>query len=110
MKDEYRIEPKNEHYGCMINLLGHAGHLEEAYELVKNMKIKPDLVSWGTFLGAYRLHDNIALGEDTNIVFGLQESCRFGYICPLLLSKSLNIVKEMANKSNSQITEILCQE
>lgn len=64
MKDEYRIEPKIEHYGCMVNLLGRAGNLEEAYTLVKNMKIEPDPVLWGTLLGACRLHGNIALGEE----------------------------------------------
>ncbi|KAG6646744.1 hypothetical protein I3843_07G028900 [Carya illinoinensis] len=64
MKDEYGIEPKIEHYGCMVNLLGRAGHLKEAYLLVKGMKIEPDPVLWGTLLGACRLHGNIALGEE----------------------------------------------
>ncbi|KAA8531621.1 hypothetical protein F0562_006330 [Nyssa sinensis] len=64
MKDEYGIEPKIEHYGCMVNLLSRAGHLEEAYELVKKMKIDPDPVIWGTLLGACRLYGNIALGEE----------------------------------------------
>lgn len=64
MEDEYGIKPKIEHYGCMINLLSRAGYLEEAYELVKNMKIKPDPVLWGTLLGACRIHGNIALGEE----------------------------------------------
>ncbi|PQQ14627.1 pentatricopeptide repeat-containing protein ELI1 chloroplastic [Prunus yedoensis var. nudiflora] len=64
MKDEYGIEPKIEHYGCMVNLLSRAGQLEEAYEFVKNMKIDPDPVLWGTLLGACRLHGNITLGEE----------------------------------------------
>ncbi|KAM0975818.1 hypothetical protein PS2_018472 [Malus domestica] len=64
MKDEYGIEPKIEHYGCMVNLLSRAGQLEEAYEFVKKMKIDPDPVLWGTLLGACRLHGNIALGEE----------------------------------------------
>lgn len=63
MKDEYAIEPKVEHYGCMVNLLSHAGQVEEAYKLVMDMKIEPDSVLWGTLLGACRLHGNIALGE-----------------------------------------------
>ncbi|XP_077215433.1 tetratricopeptide repeat (TPR)-like superfamily protein [Tasmannia lanceolata] len=64
MKDEFGIEPKIEHYGCMVDLLGRAGLLEEAYELVKNMEIEPDPVLWGSLLGACRLHKNIALGEN----------------------------------------------
>lgn len=63
MKDEYHIEPKIEHYGCMVNLLGRAGHLDEAYKLIKSMKINPDPVLWGTLLGACRLHGNTVLGE-----------------------------------------------
>ncbi|KAF8410138.1 hypothetical protein HHK36_002660 [Tetracentron sinense] len=64
MKDEYEIEPKIEHYGCMVNLLGRAGFLNEAYELVRSMAIEPDPVLWGTLLGACRLHGNVALGEE----------------------------------------------
>ncbi|XP_022740228.1 pentatricopeptide repeat-containing protein ELI1, chloroplastic [Durio zibethinus] len=63
MRDEYDIEPKIEHYGCMVNLLGRAGQLEEAYELVKNMKMEPDPVLWGALLGACRLHGNLDMGE-----------------------------------------------
>ena len=64
MRDKYGIEPKIEHYGCMVNLLGRAGHLEEAYGLVKNMTIAADPVLWGTLLGCCRLHVNIKLGEE----------------------------------------------
>ncbi|KAI3444880.1 hypothetical protein Pfo_031513 [Paulownia fortunei] len=63
MKDEYGIQPKVEHYGCMVNLLGRAGQLDEAYELVKSISIDADPVLWGTLLGACRLHRNVVLGE-----------------------------------------------
>ncbi|OVA06843.1 Pentatricopeptide repeat [Macleaya cordata] len=63
MKDKHGIEPKIEHYGCMVDLLGRAGFLDEAYKLVESMTIEPDPVLWGTLLGACRLHGNIALGE-----------------------------------------------
>ncbi|KAK9678501.1 hypothetical protein RND81_11G215700 [Saponaria officinalis] len=64
MKNGYNIEPKIEHYGCMVNLLGRAGHLEEAYELIKGMNVDPDSILLGTLLSACRLHGNIALGEE----------------------------------------------
>ncbi|XP_042503524.1 pentatricopeptide repeat-containing protein ELI1, chloroplastic [Macadamia integrifolia] len=64
MKEKYGIEPRIEHYGCMVDLLGRAGLLDEAYELVQNMAIEPDSVIWGTLLGACRLHGNINLGEN----------------------------------------------
>ncbi|KAK1322856.1 Pentatricopeptide repeat-containing protein [Acorus calamus] len=64
MKEDYAIEPKIEHYGCLIDVLGRAGHVEEAYELVKSMSIEPDQVLWGTLLGACKLHGNASLGEE----------------------------------------------
>lgn len=64
MKDEHAIEPKVEHYGCMVNLLGRCGQVEEANKLIKNMKVQPDSVMWGTLLGACSLHGNIDLGEE----------------------------------------------
>ncbi|KAL4181190.1 hypothetical protein AMTRI_Chr12g235970 [Amborella trichopoda] len=63
MKEEYGIEPKIEHYGCMVDLLGRAGHLEEAYNLVKGMSIEPDPVIWGALLSACKLHGNVKLGK-----------------------------------------------
>lgn len=63
MKDQYGIQPKVEHYGCLVNLLGRAGQLEEAYRLVRNTTIATDSVLWGTLLNACRLHRNISLAE-----------------------------------------------
>lgn len=63
MKDLYGIQPKVEHYGCMVNLLGRAGQLEEAYKLVNSMNNDADPVLWGTLLGACTLHRKIHMGE-----------------------------------------------
>lgn len=63
MQNEYKIEPKIEHYGCMVDLLGRAGLVDEAYQLVQKMRIKPDLVMWGSLLASCRLHKKMALGE-----------------------------------------------
>ncbi|KAI3907084.1 hypothetical protein MKW92_029506 [Papaver armeniacum] len=37
MKSVYGIEPKSEHYGCMINLLSRAGLFDEAKEIILRM-------------------------------------------------------------------------
>ncbi|KAK6927182.1 E motif [Dillenia turbinata] len=39
-----RVEPGIEHYGCMTDLLGRAGLLKEALELVRSMPMKPNSV------------------------------------------------------------------
>lgn len=64
MKDGYGMEPKVEHYGCMVNLLGRAGRMQEAYDLVRSMEVEPDPVLWGTLLWACRIHSNVSLGEE----------------------------------------------
>lgn len=58
MKSLYNLSPSIEHYGCMVDLLGRAGLLEEAKELIKKMPMKPNAVIWGALLkvrkGYYR--------------------------------------------------------
>ncbi|KAG9447507.1 hypothetical protein H6P81_013635 [Aristolochia fimbriata] len=63
MKQMYNIEPKAEHCTCMIDLLGRAGRLEEAYSLMKSLPYEPDGTMWGALLGASRMHGNTHLGE-----------------------------------------------
>ncbi|XP_008225544.1 PREDICTED: pentatricopeptide repeat-containing protein At4g21065-like [Prunus mume] len=63
MKEEYGIVPRIEHYGCMIDLLGRAGLVKEAYEYINNMPMQPNAVIWRTLLGACTIHGHLALGE-----------------------------------------------
>ncbi|KAI0527472.1 hypothetical protein KFK09_003073 [Dendrobium nobile] len=63
MVKDHNIEPKIEHYGCLVDLLGRAGFVEEAYDLVTSMKIKPDPVLWSSLLASCKLHKNMILGE-----------------------------------------------
>lgn len=63
MKNEYRIEPNIKHYGCVVDMLGRAGLLKEAFKLVDSMEIEPSSIIWRALLGACRLHGNIELGE-----------------------------------------------
>ncbi|CAN4124818.1 unnamed protein product [Withania somnifera] len=55
MKNEYSIPPRIEHYGCMVDLLGRAGHLEQAMNFVEKMPVRADAVIWTALLGACRL-------------------------------------------------------
>ncbi|KAG1334445.1 pentatricopeptide repeat-containing protein [Cocos nucifera] len=66
MQNEYAIEPNIKHYGCMVDMLGRAGLLEEAFEFVDAMKIEPNPIVWRTLLGACRIHGNVELGERAN--------------------------------------------
>ncbi|CAH8383415.1 unnamed protein product [Eruca vesicaria subsp. sativa] len=63
MKGRFGVEPGLEHYGCMVDLLGRAGYLQRAYELIQTMKMKPDSVIWSSLLAACRIHKNVELAE-----------------------------------------------
>ncbi|KAF6173334.1 hypothetical protein GIB67_027029 [Kingdonia uniflora] len=64
MKTDYGVEPISDHYACVVDLLGRAGQLDEAYELITTMPISSDRVgAWSSLLGACRIHQNVKLGE-----------------------------------------------
>ncbi|OVA07096.1 Pentatricopeptide repeat [Macleaya cordata] len=63
MKNDYSIVPSPDHFACMIHLLGRAGKLQEACELIKSMPEEPHAGAWGALLGACKLHSNVKLGE-----------------------------------------------
>ncbi|XP_019459123.1 PREDICTED: pentatricopeptide repeat-containing protein At3g29230-like [Lupinus angustifolius] len=63
MEKVYGIVPQVEHYGCMIDLLGRGGHLEEAFGLLSNMPMEPNVVVLGTLLGACRMHNDVDLAK-----------------------------------------------
>ncbi|KAF5781320.1 putative tetratricopeptide-like helical domain superfamily [Helianthus annuus] len=57
------IRPSIEHYGCMVDLLGRAGRLAEAEELISTMVEEPNVVIWGALLAGCRIHKDFRLGE-----------------------------------------------
>lgn len=63
MKKEFGIVPKIEHYGCMVDLLGRAGLVKQAYEYIQEMPLPPNAVIWRTLLGACSIHGHLNLGE-----------------------------------------------
>eukprot|EP01018_Ginkgo_biloba_P030314 Gb_23082 [translate_table: standard] len=63
MSQHYGIAPTVEHYTCMVDLLGRAGCLSEAHDLIRKMPVEPDGAVWGALLGACRMHCNIELGK-----------------------------------------------
>uniref|UniRef100_A0A6N2MVR7 Pentacotripeptide-repeat region of PRORP domain-containing protein n=1 Tax=Salix viminalis TaxID=40686 RepID=A0A6N2MVR7_SALVM len=54
--EKYGLAPGINHYGCLVDLLGRAGRLQDAYHLIKNMPMKPNDTVWGALLGACRIH------------------------------------------------------
>ncbi|TXG48489.1 hypothetical protein EZV62_024364 [Acer yangbiense] len=78
MRETYKIEPKLEHYGCLIDLLGRAGLLDEAEELIKeipNEKNEIIVPLYGALLSACRTYGNVKMGEQVAELLEKIESC-----------------------------------
>ncbi|CAN1772907.1 Pentatricopeptide repeat-containing protein At2g20540 [Linum perenne] len=63
MIDDYSIEPRIEHYGCMVDLLARAGLLAQAVDFIFKMPIEADAVMWATLLAACRVYKNVEFAE-----------------------------------------------
>ncbi|KAF5737130.1 pentatricopeptide repeat-containing protein [Tripterygium wilfordii] len=59
---EHGVKAKLDHYSCVVDLLGRAGLLEEARELIGKMPMHPNAVIWGSLLSSCRLHGSVWIG------------------------------------------------
>ncbi|OEL33042.1 Pentatricopeptide repeat-containing protein, partial [Dichanthelium oligosanthes] len=65
MVEHYGIVPRMEHYGCIVDLLGRAGKLQEAVRFIESMPLKPGAVIWVTLLSSCIAHGDAELTELT---------------------------------------------
>lgn len=63
MEKKFGIQPMQEHYACMIDILGRAGKFQEAMELVDTMPFQANASVWGALLGAARIYKNVEVGQ-----------------------------------------------
>ncbi|XP_042489275.1 pentatricopeptide repeat-containing protein At3g09040, mitochondrial [Macadamia integrifolia] len=63
MMNNYGIQPRVDHYACMIDLLGRSGHLKEADEFIKKLPFEPSAEIWATFLASCRQHGDYERGQ-----------------------------------------------
>ncbi|KAL0862818.1 hypothetical protein Bca101_041936 [Brassica carinata] len=63
----YDVDREMKHYGCMADLLGRAGLIEEAAEMIEKMPgdggNREKLLAWSGLLGGCRIHGNIEVAE-----------------------------------------------
>ncbi|KAI9116553.1 hypothetical protein K1719_012720 [Acacia pycnantha] len=57
------VKPNIKHYGSVVDLLGRAGRLEEACDIICSMPMFPDEVLWQTLLGASKTYGNVEMAE-----------------------------------------------
>ncbi|RDX70195.1 putative pentatricopeptide repeat-containing protein, partial [Mucuna pruriens] len=57
------VEPGSDHYSCLVDVLGRAGRLQEAYEVIRGMPVMVTAKAWGALLGACRNFGELRLAE-----------------------------------------------
>ncbi|XP_024027148.1 pentatricopeptide repeat-containing protein At3g20730 [Morus notabilis] len=63
MVSKYNILPQAEHISCLVDIFARGGLLEDAYNLICKLNIKPNASVWGSILGACSVYGNMSLGE-----------------------------------------------
>lgn len=62
--NEQKLKPRVEHYTCMVHVLGQAGCLKEAKDLIEKMPLKPNVEIWQTLFKACRKHRNVEMERE----------------------------------------------
>ncbi|KAL2334965.1 hypothetical protein Fmac_016178 [Flemingia macrophylla] len=63
METVHGVEPEVEHYGCMVDILGRVGRLEEAFDFIGRMGAQADDKMLCSLLSACKTRRNIEIGE-----------------------------------------------
>ncbi|KAL5582226.1 hypothetical protein UlMin_014668 [Ulmus minor] len=80
MERNHGVVPQVEHYGCVVDLLGRGGRLEEAFRLVQSMPVEPNAIIWGTLLGSCRVHNAMELAREVLELMVPQEPGNFSLL------------------------------
>lgn len=82
MKEKYNFGPTSDHYACVVDLLGRAGQLDKAYNLIESMNpVLHQAGAWSSLLGACRIYQNVELGEvAANHLFKLEPDVASHYV------------------------------
>lgn len=63
MMRDGNVKPNVVHYSCMADVLGRAGLVNEAWDLIKRMPMKPTASIWGSLLSSCRTHGDHKLAK-----------------------------------------------
>ncbi|KAL3616059.1 hypothetical protein CASFOL_040353 [Castilleja foliolosa] len=81
MKEISKINPRIEHYGCLVDLYSRAGRLKDALKVLDEMPMKPNEVVIGSLLAACRDCKDIDLAERlTKYIYDLDPIGDFNYV------------------------------
>ncbi|KAL0741925.1 hypothetical protein Bca4012_083438 [Brassica carinata] len=96
MLEHHKKIARPNHYTCMVDLLGRAGRLEEAYNLITTIPFEPTSTVWGALLAACVTHENVQLGEiAANKLFELEPENTGNYVLLANIYAALGRWKDM---------------
>ncbi|XP_024528083.1 pentatricopeptide repeat-containing protein At1g11290, chloroplastic isoform X2 [Selaginella moellendorffii] len=95
MEQDFGVSPTVQHFGCVVDLLGRKGRLDEAEELASEMPVAPSVVLWTAFLGACTNHEDVKRAERAaDKVLTMDDECHSGSALAMLSnvrSRSFNV-------------------
>lgn len=68
LHDDHRIKPRVEHHACIVDVLGRAGRLKEAKNVMERMPLEASVGMWQTLLSACRIHGDLEMGREVGEV------------------------------------------
>ncbi|KAF5182754.1 Pentatricopeptide repeat-containing protein [Thalictrum thalictroides] len=81
MRNYYRLEASSQHYACLVDVLGRAGRLYEAYDIIRKMPMKATAKAWGALLAACRSYKEVELAEIAgNVLFEIEPNNAANYV------------------------------
>eukprot|EP00258_Populus_trichocarpa_P032994 XP_024449013.1 pentatricopeptide repeat-containing protein At2g33680 [Populus trichocarpa] len=63
MESKYGIQPLLEHYACMVDLLGRAGYLSQAMDIINRSPFSESTLLWRTLVNVCKLCGDLNLGK-----------------------------------------------
>jgi pentatricopeptide repeat protein len=82
MVRDHGLAPTPEHYICMIDLLGRAGHIDDAIGMIRRMPYQPGIIVWHIILGACRKWGKVAAARHSfEEALRLDEDDISAYLC-----------------------------
>jgi pentatricopeptide repeat protein len=59
----YGVDACGDHYSCLVDVLGRAGRLHQAYDVIQTMPVRVTAKAWGALLAACRKYGDVGLAE-----------------------------------------------
>ncbi|XP_057798111.1 pentatricopeptide repeat-containing protein At3g02330, mitochondrial [Salvia miltiorrhiza] len=63
MQKDYGLEPRLEHYSCVVDALGRSGRISEALKVIQDMPVEADDVIWRALLSNCKMEGNVEVAE-----------------------------------------------